>query len=71
MKHYTKEELEMYRHGELSVIGKITCSTHLQQCSKCRKMLEELNADDQLLKELRVGIQLFKELSEKPSATSR
>ncbi|MGI6355779.1 MAG: hypothetical protein ACOX6W_11900 [Lentisphaeria bacterium] len=27
MKHYTKEELELYRHGQMSVLGKINCAS--------------------------------------------
>lgn len=32
MKHYTKEELELYRHGQMSVLGRIACSSHLKEC---------------------------------------
>lgn len=60
MKHYTKEELELYRHGQMSVLGKINCSSHLRECEECRKLLEELEAEDDFVKELRSSIQIYK-----------
>ena len=46
MKHYTKEELELYRNGKMSVLGKILCSVHLKKCKKCADLLAELTEDD-------------------------
>ena len=45
MKHYTKEELELYRNGKMSVLGKILCSVHLKKCKKCADLLAELTED--------------------------
>ena len=62
MKHYTKEELELYRHGQMSVLGKINCSSHLRECEECRKLLEDLEAEDDFVKELRSSIQIYNEV---------
>ena len=69
MKHYTKEELELYRHGQMSVLGRIACSSHLKECESCRKCLEELEHDDAFVRELRDSIKTYKEASDgvKPS----
>ncbi len=61
MKHYTKEELDMYRHGQMSVLGRIGCASHLQNCSECAKLMEELKEDDKLIADLRSSIQQYRE----------
>ena len=66
MEHYTKEELDQYRNGEMSVLGKIRCSAHLKNCPECAKLLEELNSDDQLLRDLRGSVELYQQLAPKP-----
>ena len=63
MKHYTKEELELYRHGQMSVLGKINCASHLQECKECRKLLEELKSEDDFVKQLRSSLKLFDSIS--------
>ncbi|MBO7329133.1 MAG: hypothetical protein J6W00_10235 [Lentisphaeria bacterium] len=63
MAHYTKEELDLYRTGKLSLLGRINCAAHLKSCPECTKLLEELEQDDKLLKELKESCQLFQELS--------
>ena len=63
MKHYTKEELELYRHGQLSVFSKINCASHLQECEECRELLKELEADDDFMKELRSSILLYESVA--------
>ncbi|MBQ7395824.1 MAG: hypothetical protein IJW08_10390 [Lentisphaeria bacterium] len=64
MKHYTKEELELFRNGKMSVLGKITCASHLHSCEECAKILEELKDDDHFIKELQASLQLSQESSE-------
>jgi anti-sigma factor ChrR (cupin superfamily) len=64
MKHYTKEDLELYRNGQMSVLGRISCSAHLQSCAECMKMMEELKADDKLVSALRNSVQQYQELSQ-------
>ena len=61
MKHYTKEELEMYRNEQMSVLGRIACAGHLRDCAECAKRLEELKDDDKLIAELRSSIQQYRE----------
>ena len=71
MKHYTKEELDLYRHGKLSVLSRISCTAHLKECQECAKLFEELKEDDQLLEHLRSSIQIYKDLTEiKPAAST-
>ncbi len=63
MKHYTKEELELYRHGQMSVLGRINCSSHLQECVECQKFLKELEAEDEFVKELRSSLQIYESIA--------
>jgi predicted anti-sigma-YlaC factor YlaD len=71
MKHYSKEELDLYRNGKMSVLGKITCAAHLKNCPECTGLLKELEDDDQLLAHLRTSMQIYKNLTEvKPVASS-
>ena len=71
MKHYTKEELELYRHGQMSVLGRINCSSHLQECEVCRKLLKELEAEDEFVKELRSSLQIYDALSKESPKQSQ
>jgi len=64
MKHYTKEELDLYRNGEMSVLGRIACTNHLHNCRDCTKLLEELKEDDSLIDNLRSSILLYQQLSQ-------
>ena len=71
MKHYTKEELDLYRNGKLSILSRISCTSHLKECQECADLLEELQEDDQLLEHLRNSIQIYKDLTEiKQSAST-
>lgn len=63
MKHYTKEDLELYRNGKMSILGRISCSAHLKECEACRNLLKELEEDDQLVSDLRNSLELFREIS--------
>ena len=63
MSHYTKEELELYRHHSMSVLGRISCAAHLRDCAECQRLLEELKKDDEFISELRGSIEIFSELS--------
>ena len=63
MKHYTKEELESYRRGTMSTLGKINCSIHLRDCPQCSEILAELDEDDKLIQDIRSSIQIFQDLS--------
>ena len=61
--HYSKEELELYRNHQMSVLGQISCSAHLKECPACAKLLKELEEDDCLLRDLRASIQIYDILS--------
>lgn len=61
MKHYTKEELERYRHHEMSVLGRINCSSHLKECDDCAKLLLEIEQDDSFVDELRDSLRVYAE----------
>ena len=64
MKHYTQEELELYRNGQMSVLGRIACTSHLRECAECLKIMEELKEDYKLIANLRSSVQQFLKLSE-------
>ena len=63
MKHYTKEELELYRHDQMSVLGRIACSAHLKNCETCAGALRELEEEDRFVDDLRTSVRLYKDLS--------
>ena len=67
MEHYTKEDLDLYRNGGMSVLRKISCTAHLKNCEKCAKLLKELEEDDQLLRDLRVSVRIYDILSKESS----
>ncbi len=71
MKHYTSEKLELYRHRQMGVLGRIQCASHLKECAECRERLAELQADDQLVAELRESVRIYKELSNMPLAPDK
>lgn len=62
MKHYTKEELELYRNGQMSVLGRITCTSHLRKCNACAGVMGKLKEEDDFIAELRSSIQQFQKL---------
>ena len=67
MKHYTKEELELFRNGKMSLLSRICCSGHLKNCPACAGLMEELAEDDKFVADLRFSVQTFQELSETES----
>jgi len=64
MTHYTKEELELYRHNEMSVLGRIACASHLKSCPECEKLLHELEDEDRFVDDLRNSVRLYKDLAQ-------
>ena len=64
MKHYTLEELELYRNGQMSVLGRIACTSHLRECAECMKIMDELKEDDKLIANLRSSVLQFQKLSQ-------
>jgi len=59
MKHYTIEELDRYRNGDMNILVRISCREHLKQCESCRILLETLKKDDLLLDAVRKNIARF------------
>ncbi len=64
VKHYTNEELELYRSHEMPFISRMKCAAHLKQCVECASLLKELEAEDAFVAELRESVRLFNELSQ-------
>jgi predicted anti-sigma-YlaC factor YlaD len=64
MRHYTTEELDRYRNGDMNMLSRISCAGHLKQCSSCRNLLETLKQDDQLLETVRKNLARFKAVSD-------
>ena len=71
MEHYSKEELDLYRNGEMSVLGRIACTAHLAKCPECLKKLRELEEDDRFIARLRSSVNLFRTPSGTPTRSSR
>ena len=61
--HYSKEDIELYRNHQMSVLGQIACSAHLKECPTCAKLLEELKDDDLFLHDLRASVKIYDMLS--------
>ena len=59
MRHYTTEELDRYRNGDMNMLSRISCAGHLKQCEICRNLLETLKQDDILLETVRRNIARF------------
>ncbi len=59
MKHYTREELDQYRHKDMSFILRLICRAHLSICSQCRQKLSKLHDDDTLLRRLKDSLNML------------
>ncbi len=59
MRHYTTEDLDRYRNGDMNMLSRISCAGHLKQCEVCRNLLETLKQDDILLETVRKSIARF------------
>ena len=57
--HYTKEDLELYRNHQMSILGRLTCQAHLKECSDCAQLLKELSEDDDFICHLRASAQFY------------
>lgn len=71
MTHYTKEDLELFRNGQMSVLGKIGCAAHLKNCKECAELLKELESEDRLIHDLRNSLQIYKDITEKSQPCQR
>ncbi len=64
MKHYSKEELELYRNRELGLWNQMVCRAHLKKCTQCRTLLQRLEKDNPLLNSLKEGVRILNELAD-------
>jgi len=64
MRHYTTEELDRYRNGDMNMLSRISCAGHLKQCGVCRNLLDALKQDDLLLDAVRKNLVRFSAASE-------
>lgn len=60
--HYTKEDLELYRNHQMSILGRLTCQAHLKECPECAALLKELSEDDDFIRQLRASTQIYDEI---------
>ena len=68
MAHYSREDLELYRSKQMSVLKRIACTSHLKECAECARLLRELEDDDRLIAEIRSSVELYQNLSGPGSA---
>lgn len=61
--HYTREELDLYRHNQMSALSAFNCSAHLSRCKECTAVMEELEEDDCFIADLCGSVQFFREFS--------
>ena len=66
--HYTKEDLELFRHHQMSILGRLACQAHLKECPECAKLLKELSEDDDLIRQLRASAQIYESILNSESA---
>ena len=57
--HYTKEDLELFRNHQMSILGRLTCQAHLKECPECARLLKELSEDDDFIRQLRASAQFY------------
>ena len=60
--HYTKEDLELFRNHQMSILGRLTCQAHLKECPECTKLLKELSEDDDFIRQLRASAQIYESI---------
>lgn len=63
MTHCTREDLELYRSRQMSLLKRIACASHLKACPDCARLLRELEEDDRLIAEIRSSVELYQNLS--------
>ena len=60
--HYTKEDLELFRNHQMSILGRLTCQAHLKECPECAALLKELSEDDDFIRQLRASAQIYESI---------
>lgn len=53
MHHYSENELEQFRAGDMNFFHNLLCKLHLWHCAECSKKLETLDEDELILTDLR------------------
>ena len=66
--HYSKEDLELYRNHQMSILGRLTCQAHLKECPACARLLKELSEDDDFIRQLRASAQIYGAIVNRESA---
>lgn len=59
MKHYTQEQLDQYKHGDMNIANRLVCKLHLQFCLKCRNQYNDLSQDDTFIANLKKAVSTF------------
>ena len=62
--HYTKEDLELFRNHQMSILGRLACQVHLKECPECAALLKELSEDDDFIRQLRASAQIYENMLE-------
>ena len=62
VKHYTKEDLELFRNHQMSILGRFACQAHLKECPECAALLKELSEDDDFIRQLRASARLYESI---------
>ena len=60
--HYSKEDLDLYRNHQMSILGRQTCQAHLKECPDCARLLKELSEDDDFIRQLRASAQIYEDI---------
>ena len=66
--HYTKEDLELYRNHQMSILGRLACQAHLKECPECARLLKELSEDDDFIRQLRASAEIYEAIVNSESA---
>ena len=61
-KHYTKEDLELFRNHQMSILGRLACQAHLKECPECANLMRDLYEDDDFIRQLRASARLYESL---------
>ena len=67
--HYTKEDLELFRNHQMSILGRLTCQAHLKECPDCARLLKELSEDDDFIRQIRASAQIYEAIVKNESAS--
>ncbi len=69
--HYSKEDLELYRNHQMSILGRLACQAHLKECPACAQLLKELSEDDDFIRQVRASAQIYEAIVNPPPSKKR